>query len=155
MVLAKTWYKTYNVELFAIVEAFKTWRHYLESCKHKVLVLTNHNNLHRYIDTNSLSFRQVCYAQELSKYHFWIDYYQGKANRAANALSRFSQRNKNKEKKLWTENTQIFHCLQSSLTNTYLVYSLSRAYHLYIRSLSAERTRFYSSANSGAPSNWN
>ena len=45
MILAKTRYKTHNGELLAIVEAFKTWRHYLESCKHEILVLTDHNNL--------------------------------------------------------------------------------------------------------------
>ena len=38
MILAKTWYKTYDGELLAIVEAFKTWRHYLKDCKHKILV---------------------------------------------------------------------------------------------------------------------
>ena len=45
MIPAKTWYKTYNNKLLAIVEAFKIWRHYLKSCKHEVLVLTDHNNL--------------------------------------------------------------------------------------------------------------
>ena len=33
MIPAETQYKTYNAELLAIVEAFKTWRHYLKSCK--------------------------------------------------------------------------------------------------------------------------
>ena len=45
MIPAKTWYKTYDGELLAIVEAFKTWRHYLEDCKHEALVLTDHNNI--------------------------------------------------------------------------------------------------------------
>ena len=44
MIPAKTRYKTHNGELLAIVEAFKTWRYYLEGCKHKVFVLTNHKN---------------------------------------------------------------------------------------------------------------
>ena len=57
MISAKTQYKTHNAELLAIVEAFKTWRYYLEGCKHKVLVLTNYNNLRRFMDTKSLSFR--------------------------------------------------------------------------------------------------
>ena len=39
MISAETWYKTHNQELLAIVEAFKTWRHYLEGCKYKILVL--------------------------------------------------------------------------------------------------------------------
>ena len=59
MIPAKTRYETHDRELLAIVEAFKTWRHYLEGCKHKVLVLTNHNNLRRFMDTKSLSSRQV------------------------------------------------------------------------------------------------
>ena len=45
MIFAKTRYKTHNCELLAIIKAFKTWRHYLESCKHKVLVSTDYNNL--------------------------------------------------------------------------------------------------------------
>ena len=59
MILAETRYETHDGELLAIVEAFKTWRHYLEGCKHEVLVLTNHNNLCRFIETKSLSFCQV------------------------------------------------------------------------------------------------
>ena len=47
MIPAETRYETHNGELLAIVEAFKTWRHYLEGCKHEVLVLTDHNNLCR------------------------------------------------------------------------------------------------------------
>ena len=41
---AMTQYEIYDGELLAIVEAFKTWQHYLEGCKHKVLVFTDHNN---------------------------------------------------------------------------------------------------------------
>ena len=81
-------------------------------------MLTNLNNQCRFMDTKILSSKQVRWAQELSRYHFWINYYPSKANRAADALSCFFQRNKDEEEKLWTENTQIHYCLQSSLTNT-------------------------------------
>ena len=40
MIPAKTRYKTYNNELLAIIEAFKTWRHYLKGCKYKIFILT-------------------------------------------------------------------------------------------------------------------
>ena len=83
-------------------------------------MLTDHNNLRQLIDTKSLSFCQVRWAQELSRYHFQIDYCQGKANGAADALSHFPQRTYDKEEKLQAENTQIFHCLQTSLTNASL-----------------------------------
>ena len=62
MILAKTWYKTDDGKLLAIVEAFKTWRYYLEGCKHKVFVLTNNNNLRRFMDTKSSSSKQVRWA---------------------------------------------------------------------------------------------
>ena len=92
MIPAETRYETHDGELLAIVEAFKTWRHYLEGCKHEVLVLTDHNNLRCFMDTKSLSSQQVCWAQELSQYYFQIDYCQGKANAAADTLLRFPQR---------------------------------------------------------------
>ena len=38
-------YKMHNGELLAILKVFKTWKHYLEGSQHKVLMLTNHNNL--------------------------------------------------------------------------------------------------------------
>ncbi len=66
IISAETRYKTHNLELLAIVEAFKTWRHYLEGCKYEVLILTDHKNLCQFMDTKSLSSRQVRWAQELS-----------------------------------------------------------------------------------------
>ena len=49
MILTETQYKTHNAELLAIVEVFKTWRHYLEDFKHEVMVLIDHNNLRQFI----------------------------------------------------------------------------------------------------------
>ena len=89
MIPDKTRYKTHDSEFLAIVKAFKTWRHYLEGCKYKVLLLTNHNNLYRFMDTKSLSSRQIHWAQELFRYHFRIDYHQNKANEASDALFRY------------------------------------------------------------------
>ena len=86
MIPAETRYETHDGELLAIVEAFKTWRHYLKGSQHEVLVFTNHNNLRQFMETKSLSSKQVRWAQELFHYHFRIDYYQGKANGAADAL---------------------------------------------------------------------
>ena len=86
MISVKTRYKTHNGKLLAIVEVFKIWRRYLEGCKYKVLMLTNYNNFCHFMDTKRLSFCQICSAQKLFCYHFLIDYYQGKANRAPDAL---------------------------------------------------------------------
>ena len=59
MIPAETRYETHDGELLAIVEAFKTWRHYLKRSQHEVLVLTDYNNLRRFMETKSLSSRQV------------------------------------------------------------------------------------------------
>ena len=62
MILAETRYKTHDGELLPIVEAFKTWRHYLKASRDEVLVLTDHNNFRRFMKTKSLSSRQVRWA---------------------------------------------------------------------------------------------
>ena len=121
MIPAKTWYETHNGELLAIVEDFKTWHHYLEGCKYEILVLTDYNNLRQFMDMKSLSSRQVRWAQKLSCYHLQIDYCQGKANAAADALSRFPQQSQDEKANLQAENGRILLRLQNSLTNTSLV----------------------------------
>ena len=62
MILAKTRYKMHNAELLTIIKVFKNWCHYLEDCQYEVLVLTNHNNLLRFMDTKSLSSCQIRWA---------------------------------------------------------------------------------------------
>ena len=131
MIPAETRYETHNNEFLAIVEAFKTWRHYLKGCKHEVLIITDHNHLRCFMDTKSLSSRQVRWAQELSQYHFQINYCLGKANAAADALSRFSQKSQDEEEELRAENGRIFHCLQNSLTSASLASLSFRPSHLH------------------------
>ena len=58
MIPAETRYKTYDGELLPIVETFSTWKHYLEGSLYEMFILTDYNNLHRFMDTKSLSFRQ-------------------------------------------------------------------------------------------------
>ena len=77
----------------------------------------DHNNLRFFIDTKNLSSQQVCWVQELSQYHFWIDYCQGRVNVAEDALLRFSQKSQNKKDELRAKNGQIFYHLQNSLIN--------------------------------------
>ena len=74
MISIETCNKTHNQEFLGIVEVFKTWHHDLEGCKYKIFDLTDHNNLNQFMDTQSWSFHQVCWAQKLSRYHFQIDY---------------------------------------------------------------------------------
>ena len=67
------------------------------------------------MDIKSLSSKQVRWAQELSQYHFQIDYRQGKPNGAADALSQYPQRSAEEEDTLRAKNIEILHCLQSLL----------------------------------------
>ena len=120
MILAKIRYETHDNELLAIVEAFKTWKHYLEGSQHDVLILTDHNNFWQFMNTKSLSLRQVWWAQKLSSYHFQIDYRQGKANGAVEALSQYSQQSAEEKNALRAENVKILHRLQSLLINASL-----------------------------------
>ncbi len=59
MILAETWYETYNGKLVAIMELFKIWKHYLEDYKYEVLIFIDYNNLQHFMDTKNPSFRQV------------------------------------------------------------------------------------------------
>ena len=60
MIPAETRYETHNDEFLAIAKAFQTWRHYLERSQHEVLIFIDNNNLRRFMDTKSLSSKQVC-----------------------------------------------------------------------------------------------
>ena len=91
--------------------------HYLKESQHEVLVLTDHNNLRQFMETKSLSSKQVRWAQKLSRYYFRINYCQGKANKATDALSQYPQQSAQEEKTLHTKNIKILHRLQSSLSN--------------------------------------
>ena len=117
MISVKTWYKSHNNKFLAIIKTFKKWWYYLENCKSKVLIFTNHNNLCHFMIIKSLSSRQIWWDQELFCYYFWINYPQKKANEATNALSHFSQRDNEKKTNLWTENIWMLYDLQFSLTN--------------------------------------
>ena len=62
MILTEIWYETHDSELLAIIKKFKALQHYLEGCKYEFLALTDHKNLCQFIDTKSLSSKQVCWA---------------------------------------------------------------------------------------------
>lgn len=73
MILAKTQYKIYDNELLAIVDISKIYEHHLESCKYKVVILTDQNNFYFFKDMKRLNLHQICWAQVLSRYNFQTD----------------------------------------------------------------------------------
>ena len=56
IISAKTQYKTYNGKLLVNIEAFQTRKHYLEDCKHEVLMFTNYNNLQCFANAKKSEF---------------------------------------------------------------------------------------------------
>ena len=56
---AKDSYKTHNLKFLIIVETFKQWCHYLERSSHSIEILTDHNNLHEFMNVKMLNERQA------------------------------------------------------------------------------------------------
>ena len=53
--LAERNYQIYNQELLAIIQALKTWRHYLLGTLHSVTIWCNHQNLTYYKNSQKLT----------------------------------------------------------------------------------------------------
>ncbi|KAF4539175.1 Reverse transcriptase domain protein [Lasiodiplodia theobromae] len=81
-------YPTHDKELLAIVESFRTWRHYLAYAPVATRVLSDHKNLEYFMTAKSLSPRQARYAEDLAQYDFEIEYKPGSGNPADPLLRR-------------------------------------------------------------------
>ncbi|KAA3466182.1 integrase [Gossypium australe] len=81
-------YLTHDIELAAIVFALKIWRHYLfgEKCH----VFSDHKSLKYLMTQKDLNLRQRRWLELLNEYELVIYYHPGRANVAADALSRKS-----------------------------------------------------------------
>ncbi|XP_056694933.1 uncharacterized protein [Spinacia oleracea] len=84
-------FPTYDLELAAVVFALKIWRHYLYgvSCQ----IFTDHKSLKYIFTQKELNMRQRRWLELLKDYDLDIQYHPGKANVAADALSRKSHLN--------------------------------------------------------------
>ncbi|GKA15994.1 putative reverse transcriptase domain-containing protein [Tanacetum coccineum] len=79
-------YTTHDLQLGAVVFAFKIWRHYLYGTK--CTVFTGHKSLQHILDQKELNMRQRRWLELLTDYDCEIRYHPGKANVVADALSR-------------------------------------------------------------------
>lgn len=75
-------WEVYDQELYAIVHAFKMWRHYLEGAKHTVQVITDHDNLRGMRAVSKLNGRQTRWTHFLSGFDFEIFHRPGVKNPA-------------------------------------------------------------------------
>ena len=81
-------YPIYDKEFLAIVNAFKEFRHYLMGNMHQVKVYTDHKNIAHFSTTQTLSGRQLRYAEYLAEFDYIIIHRKGSENGRADAISR-------------------------------------------------------------------
>lgn len=81
-------YATHEQEMLAVISALKTWRHYLLGAETPIQIFTDHQTLTYFERQPKLNLRQARWMQTLAEYNTSIKYVQGKANAAADALSR-------------------------------------------------------------------
>nr|GEZ26161.1 putative reverse transcriptase domain-containing protein [Tanacetum cinerariifolium] len=79
-------YTTHDLELGAVVFAFKIWRHYLYWTKS--VIYTDHKSLQHIFNQKKLNMRQRRWIELFSDYNCEIRYHPSKANVMADALSR-------------------------------------------------------------------
>jgi len=79
-------YPTHDLELATIVFALKIWRHYFYAAQ--FCVFSDHKSLKYLFDQKELNMRQRRWMEFLKDYNFELFYHPGKANVAADALSR-------------------------------------------------------------------
>jgi hypothetical protein len=79
-------YPTHDLELAAVVHARKIWRHYLIG--HRCEIYSDHKSIKYIFTQNDLNLRQRRWIELIKDYDLGINYYPGKANVVADALSR-------------------------------------------------------------------
>ncbi|GKC21294.1 putative reverse transcriptase domain-containing protein [Tanacetum coccineum] len=79
-------YTIHDLELGAVVFALKIWRHYLYRTKSVIYIY--HKSLHHIFNQKELNMHQRLWIQLFSDYDCEIRYHHGKANVAADALSK-------------------------------------------------------------------
>ncbi|GAX73512.1 hypothetical protein CEUSTIGMA_g964.t1 [Chlamydomonas eustigma] len=90
--LAEHNYPVHEQELLAVVHGVRTFRHYLQGCKHFTLYTDYHHSLRYFFTQRGLSGRQARWAEDLAddyQPNMTIVYKEGKSNRA-DALSRLT-----------------------------------------------------------------
>ena len=80
-------YDTHDREMLSIVASFQHWRHYLEGAK-RTEVITDHDNLKKFISQTTLNGRQARWLIQLIPYDFEISFRKG-INNPADTPSRY------------------------------------------------------------------
>ena len=81
-------YDVHDKEMLGIMRALEAWRHYLEGCKHRFEIWTDHRNLEYFMSAKKLNRRQACWAIYLSRFDFKLIHKPGSSMTKADSLSR-------------------------------------------------------------------
>jgi len=81
-------YDVHDKELFAIFEAFRIWRHYLDGSALPIDVVTDHKNLEYFATTKILNRRQARWSEYLCQFNLVIRFRPGKLGAKPDALTR-------------------------------------------------------------------
>jgi hypothetical protein len=81
----KEHYPTHDLELLAVVQALKVWRHYL--LDNLVYIYTDHKSLKYLFTQPNMNMRQQRWLELIKNYELEIHYHPGKTNVVADALS--------------------------------------------------------------------
>ena len=84
-------YATYDLELVAVIDALKMWRHHLIG--RKFVLMTDNKWLKYLLDQPNLNARQARWLAFLSEYDFEIQHIKCKENKVIDALSRNARLN--------------------------------------------------------------
>jgi hypothetical protein len=90
-------YHVHDLELLAIVNALKEWRHYVMYPEEKTKIYTDHKNLLYFMEKREFNARQVRWANFMKDFDYEIEYRSGAKNGGADALSRKDPEDPHKE----------------------------------------------------------
>ncbi|GAB7336241.1 hypothetical protein MBLNU13_g09002t2 [Cladosporium sp. NU13] len=96
---AESNYEVHDKELLAIIEAFRYWRVYLEGQAHETKVISDHQNLTRFLTTHIMTARQMRWYEDIATFRMKIHYRKGSENARADAMSRREDYMKGEPKK--------------------------------------------------------
>jgi hypothetical protein len=96
---AESNYEVHDKELLAIIESFRHWRVYLEGQAHETKVISDHQNLTRFLSTHIMTPRQMRWYQDIATFRMKIHYRKGSENTRADGLSRREDYMKGEPKK--------------------------------------------------------
>jgi hypothetical protein len=85
---ARNWYSTYDLELYALVQTIKHWRHYL--IHQEFLLFTDHDSQRHLNDQKKHNARHARWVNYLQQFTFVLRHKAGVDNTVADALSRTS-----------------------------------------------------------------